>query len=151
MVCVVSFSRAAMFERTGCTGVSVGRGAFYNPWIFKHTREYRETGVLPPEPGFNERVKVMCRHLELMVDVFGEGHGCMMFRKVAPWYAKRFGPARMFNKQVVRVSSRALIIGFGSAVARKWSQGDCSEGTEGKDGSELFEHEFPRVMARGQF
>lgn len=96
-----------MFERTGCTGVSVGRGAFYNPWIFKHTREYRETGVLPPEPGFNERVKVMCRHLELMVDVFGEGHGCMMFRKVAPWYAKRFGPARMFNKQVVRVSSRA--------------------------------------------
>jgi hypothetical protein len=30
-----------------------------------------------------------------------------MFRKVAPWYAKRFGPANEFNKHVVLLSSRA--------------------------------------------
>ena len=30
-----------------------------------------------------------------------------MFRKVAPWYAKRFGPANEFNKRVVLVSTRA--------------------------------------------
>ena len=29
-----------------------------------------------------------------------------MFRKVAPWYSKRFGPANVFNKRVVHVSSR---------------------------------------------
>ena len=34
----------------------------------------------------------MCRHLDLMVEVFGEELGCRMFRKVAPWHAKRFGP-----------------------------------------------------------
>src|SRR4051794_22788067 len=28
-----------MLEETGCAGVSVGRGAFYNPWIFLHTQE----------------------------------------------------------------------------------------------------------------
>ena len=60
-----------------------------------------------PEPAFEERVRVMCRHLDLMIEVFGEAHGCRMFRKVAPWYAKRFGPANEFNKRVVRVSSRA--------------------------------------------
>jgi hypothetical protein len=49
----------------------------------------------------------MCRHLELMIEVFGEEHGCRMFRKVAPWYSKRFGPANEFNKRVVRVSSHA--------------------------------------------
>ena len=42
-----------------------------------------------------------------MVEVFGEEHGCLMFRKVAPWYAKRFGPANEFNKRVVRISTRA--------------------------------------------
>ena len=26
-----------MFDETGCAGVSIGRGAFYNPWIFQHT------------------------------------------------------------------------------------------------------------------
>jgi tRNA-dihydrouridine synthase B len=30
-----------------------------------------------------------------------------MFRKVAPWYSKRFGPASEFNKKVVTLSSRA--------------------------------------------
>jgi tRNA-dihydrouridine synthase B len=50
---------------------------------------------------------VMCRHLDLMVEVFGESLGCRMFRKVAPWYSKRFGPAHEFNKRVVQVSSKA--------------------------------------------
>lgn len=96
-----------MFVETGCAGVSVGRGAFYDPWIFKRTQEFMVTGEMPAETTFNERVRVMCRHLDLMVEVFGEEHGCRMFRKVAPWYAKRFGPANRFNKRVVLVRSRA--------------------------------------------
>jgi tRNA-dihydrouridine synthase len=96
-----------MLDATGCAGVSIGRGAFYNPWIFGHTLHYLRAGELPPEPGFEERVRVMGRHLGLMIEVFGEEHGCRMFRKVAPWYAKRFGPANEFNKRVVRLSSRS--------------------------------------------
>jgi tRNA-dihydrouridine synthase B len=96
-----------MFDATGCGGVSIGRGAFYNPWIFQHTLHYLKTGELMPEPSFTERVRVMCRHLDLMVEVFGEELGCRMFRKVAPWYAKRFGPANVFNKRVVQVATRA--------------------------------------------
>ena len=133
-----------MFDETGCAGVSIGRGAFYNPWIFQHTLQYlrtssstvepfnlvaadvsprqikagqlaptnvggyrKENGELPPEPTFADRVRVMCRHLDLMIEVFGEEHGCRMFRKVAPWYAKRFGPCHEFNKRVVQVSTRA--------------------------------------------
>jgi nifR3 family TIM-barrel protein len=95
-----------MFDETGCAGVSIGRGAFYNPWIFVHTRHFIETRELLPEPDFAERVRVMCRHLDLMMEVFGEEHGCRMFRKVAPWYAKRFGPSSVFNKRVVLVRSR---------------------------------------------
>ena len=94
-----------MLEKTGCAGVSIGRGAFYNPWIFKHTRQYLETGKLPPEPSFNERLGVLRRHFELMTEVFGEDRGCVMFRKVAPWYAKRFGPVKPFNKAIVQIGS----------------------------------------------
>jgi len=95
-----------MIDQTGCAGVSIGRGAFYNPWIFLHTQRHLSDGELLPEPGFEERVRVMCRHLDLMVEVFGEEHACRLFRKVAPWYARRFGPANAFNKRVVNVSSR---------------------------------------------
>ena len=110
-----------MFDETGCAGVSIGRGAFYNPWIFQHTLHYLKSaslspaagekagvrGELLPEPSFAERVRVMCRHLDLMLEVFGEELGCRMFRKVAPWYAKRFGPSHVFNKRVVQVATRA--------------------------------------------
>ena len=116
-----------MLDETGCAGVSIGRGAFYNPWIFQQTVEYLSRAgsplpadgataqngahgvtrpTLPPEPSFSERVRVMCRHLDLMIDVFGEEMGCRMFRKVAPWHAKRFGPCHEFNKRVVRISTR---------------------------------------------
>jgi tRNA-dihydrouridine synthase B len=159
-----------MFDETGCAGVSIGRGAFYDPWIFKRTLHYLETsrrngtaqsaisragesageapGVRPspgaalpnhppafvmagpaahstvsaedgrtpaellPEPSFEERIRVMCRHLDLMVEVFGEAHGCRMFRKVAPWYSKRFGPVHEFNKRIVQVSSKAEFHGI---------------------------------------
>jgi tRNA-dihydrouridine synthase B len=104
-----------MFDETGCAGVSIGRGAFYDPWIFRRTLSYLGAhGVtdpansveVSPEPPFAERVRVMSRHLDLMVEVFGEELGCRMFRKVAPWYAKRFGPAAEFNRHVVRISTR---------------------------------------------
>ena len=95
-----------MMDTTGCHGVSVGRGAFYNPWIFKHTEHHLRTGELLPEPKFAERVRVMRRHFDLRIEGFGEKRGCLMFRKVAPWYAKRFGPVKPFNKAVVLISTR---------------------------------------------
>jgi len=120
-----------MLDETGCAGVSIGRGAFYDPWIFKRTLEYlkprsserefaltkinepthvgchENEGFLPPEPTFAERVRILRRHLDLMIEVFGEELGCRMFRKVAPWYAKRFGPCHEFNKKVVQLATKA--------------------------------------------
>ena len=117
-----------MFDETGCAGVSIGRGAFYDPWIFKRTLAYLSIGrdalprvlptadpqvsptnddSVPPEPSFAERIRVLRRHLDLMIEVFGEEHGCRMFRKVAPWYSKRFGPCHEFNKKVVQAATKA--------------------------------------------
>src|SRR5262245_8788950 len=73
-----------MFDETGCAGVSIGRGAFYDPWIFRRTLQYLQannkdrtadipvrssvnsqaveissnagTESLLPEPPFTERV-----------------------------------------------------------------------------------------------
>jgi tRNA-dihydrouridine synthase B len=96
-----------MIERTGCAGVSIGRGAFYDPWIFRRTAHYLRTGELPPEPGFEERVAVLRRHFERYCAFYGEERGCVLFRKVAPWYARRFGPAKPFKQDILRIKSRA--------------------------------------------
>lgn len=96
-----------MFAETGCDGVSIGRGAFYNPWIFPQTESYLTTGDEPAEPGFEERVMVMTRHLDRMITFYGETKGCMLFRKVATWYARRLGPAVFFRRRVFEFRSRA--------------------------------------------
>jgi nifR3 family TIM-barrel protein len=96
-----------MIEETGCAGVSIGRGAFYDPWIFRRTEHYLRTGELQPEPGFTERVAVMRRHFERYVEFYGEPQGAKLFRKVAPWYARRFGPAKPFKQRIITITSRA--------------------------------------------
>ncbi len=96
-----------MRDETGCTGVSIGRGAFYDPWIFRRTDVYLRTGELLPEPGFAERVRVLRRHFERYCEFYGENHGARLFRKVAPWYAKRFGPSKAFKTRIIAITSRA--------------------------------------------
>jgi tRNA-dihydrouridine synthase B len=103
-----------MLEVTGCAGVSIGRGAFYDPWIFRRTDHFLRTGELLPEPDFAERVRVMRRHFERYVEFYGEEHGAKFFRKVAPWYAKRFGPAKPFKRRIISIASRA---DFEAAIA----------------------------------
>jgi len=95
-----------MFDETVCAGISIGRGVFYNPWLFRHTAHYLATGELLPEPKLDERLAVMRRHLERMIEVFGEEHGCRKFRKVALQYSRRFGPAKEFDRRVVQLKSR---------------------------------------------
>jgi len=96
-----------MLAETGCAGVSIGRGAFYDPWIFRRTAAYLRTGELQPEPDFAERLRVMRRHFERYCDFYGEERGARYFRRVAPWYAKRFGPARTFKQRILTIRSRA--------------------------------------------
>lgn len=96
-----------MIEKTGCAGVSIGRGAFYNPWVFAHTDHYLRTGELLPDPAFDDRVLFMTRHLDRMTEMFGEARGCMMFRKIAPLYTRQFGPATLFKQRIVHLSTRA--------------------------------------------
>ena len=116
----------AMLDATGCAGVSIGRGAFYNPWIFRQTQHYLRTGELLPEPSFDDRVRVMCRHLDRMVEIFGEETGCRMFRKVAGWYARRFGPVVEFRRRVASFRRRAEFDEI-LAAYRTWRARFCDE------------------------
>lgn len=52
-----------MFDETGCDAVMIGRAAVKNPFIFKQTMEFLETGSYG-EPGMDERLAFMKRHFE---------------------------------------------------------------------------------------
>jgi nifR3 family TIM-barrel protein len=115
-----------MRDETGCAGVSIGRGAFYDPWIFRRTDHLLRTGELLPEPDLTERLRVLRRHFERYCEFYGEEHGARLFRKVAPWYAKRFGPAKPFKHSMIAITSR---VDFEAAIAGylAWRAQFCDE------------------------
>jgi tRNA-dihydrouridine synthase B len=77
----------AMLE-TGCDGVMIGRGAIANPWIFRQTKHFLQTGEHLPPPGVEERLRVCIEHLKLNVQHKGEKYGVQTFRKHYTGYLK---------------------------------------------------------------
>jgi tRNA-dihydrouridine synthase B len=73
---------------TGCDGVMIGRGAIANPWIFKQSKHFLETGEHLPEPSIEEKIQVCIDHLKLNVQYKGEKYGVQTFRKHYVGYLK---------------------------------------------------------------
>ena len=91
--------QAAYRLRTaGVAGLAIGRGAMGNPWVFKRTVHYLETGELLPEPDARDRVEMALRHLDLMIAYRGEYLAVREMRKHAAWYLKGlYGSAEARN------------------------------------------------------
>ncbi|MDB4897297.1 MAG: putative transcriptional regulator [Firmicutes bacterium] len=79
---------AHRLRTSGVAGLAIGRGAMGNPWIFRRTAHYLETGELLPEPDARERVETALRHLQMMIAYRGEYIGVREMRKHAAWYLK---------------------------------------------------------------
>ncbi len=92
-----------MFGLTGCAGISIGRGALLNPWIFAQLQHWEETGEVGDWPTYDERLSFMARHFHLLVKQRGEHFACLTFRKVANWYCKVLKPGREVQQQLVRL------------------------------------------------
>jgi nifR3 family TIM-barrel protein len=96
-----------MFERTGCTGVMIGRAALKDPWIFRDTQTYMATGQIPCPPTLQERLDLMNRQFDLLVTLRGERRACLSFRQRVIWYAKRLPACADFRARMQRLSSIA--------------------------------------------
>lgn len=109
-----------MLRHTGCAGVSIGRGALLNPWIFRQLANWEKTGAPGSAPTYEQRVDFMERHYRMLVEYRGEHFGCLTFRKVAGWYCKVLKPGREIQQQMVYI---AKVRDFDDILARLREQG----------------------------
>jgi len=99
-----------MLEQTGCDAVMIGRGAQGNPWIFKRVIHYLKTGEILPEPSIKDKLDMMIRHMEMLVELKGEHIGICEMRKHIAWYIKGFKNSSRVKEQVFRLTSKDEII-----------------------------------------
>lgn len=87
----------AMYKKTGCDGVMIGRGATGNPFIFTeilNALEGRENVTVT----LRERMDMAIRHLNLMIENKGEYLAGADGKKHAAWYTKNVrGSAALRN------------------------------------------------------
>ncbi|MCA9008136.1 MAG: tRNA dihydrouridine synthase DusB [Planctomycetaceae bacterium] len=79
---------ARMLKETGCHGVSVGRAALANPWIFRQLVEWEQTGSYAPAGTFDERLQLMLQQYTCLEERHGSERAIIRFRKMAHWYLK---------------------------------------------------------------
>ena len=77
-----------IFEITKAEGVMVGRAAQGNPWIIGALLKYFLTGEKVSPPNLNERVEIMKRHFEKLIECKGENVAIREMRAHAAWYTK---------------------------------------------------------------
>jgi tRNA-dihydrouridine synthase B len=92
-----------MFTETGCDAVTVARGSFGNPWIFRELEAYGAGKPVPAHPGPALIGSVMREHLDALAGFYGEKSAVILFRKFFAWYTKGFRQVRPVREKVSRV------------------------------------------------
>ncbi len=114
-------SAKAMLDQTGCDGVMIGRGAYGKPWIFKDVLHYWETGALPDEISFEERVESLIRHLYLAVEWLGPRRGVFEMRKQVGWYLKGLRTVKILRQRTNYTENVDETV----QAVREWAENYC--------------------------
>ena len=79
---------ARMLERTGCHGISVGRGALANPWIFRQLAEWEQTGSYGPPGNFEQRLQLLMSQYKYHAELDNPHHALIGYRRTVHWFLK---------------------------------------------------------------
>ena len=112
-------------EESGADGVMIGRGAQGRPWFPAQVMHYLRTGERPADPPPAERLSIVLRHYEAILEHYGVGKGVRIARKHLGWYATGLRDAARFRAEVnrtaeperVRTLIAAVFSGNGMALA----------------------------------
>ncbi|HEX5521582.1 MAG TPA: tRNA dihydrouridine synthase DusB [Longimicrobiaceae bacterium] len=94
-----------MREQTGCAGIMIARGSHGAPWIFGQARAALEGREVPPDPGAEERFRIVLEHARLAIAWEEDEQKAMLeFRKHLGWYTKGLPNGRVLRQELFAVT-----------------------------------------------
>jgi nifR3 family TIM-barrel protein len=110
---------ARMLRETGCHGVSIGRGALANPWIFRQLVQWEETGTHDPPGRFDDRLTLFRRQFDYVIELRGPDRAIPFFRKMAHWYLKAMHVAPTLRNDFQQARTREAVEGVLAEIATR--------------------------------
>ena len=99
-----------MLDQTGCVAVMIGRGLLGNPWLIKECKEYLESGILPKEVSFNDKIDMMEYHLNQLVKDKSETQAVLEIRSHLLNYLKGLPLNKEVKNEVCKCKTAKEII-----------------------------------------
>lgn len=93
-------SAAIMFEKTNCDAIMIGRGALGNPWIFRKINAYLNECRVLPDVSINEKMVVMLKHIQKIIEYKGEYTAMREARHHAAYYTKGIRGGAALRKEI---------------------------------------------------
>ena len=75
-------------EQTNADAIMIGRGALGNPWVFSRINAYLSECRVLPEPSTIEKMNVMLKHIQKIIEYKGEYTAMREARHHAAYYTK---------------------------------------------------------------
>ena len=95
-----------VLEYTGADFVMVGRASMGNPWIFSQINSYLDNPQKPLYfPNLEEKLSVMCAHIEKMVEYKGEYIALRQARKLVMGYFKGIRGAAALRNEAGKIET----------------------------------------------
>ena len=94
-----------MLDFTGCDAVMIGRGVLGNPWLIKECVSYLESGINPPKPSAREKIEMLKRHYQLLVDPTSEKQAILEIRTHALWYIKGMPKSAYIKNEICKTKN----------------------------------------------
>ncbi len=93
-------SAAIMLEKTGCDAIMIGRGALGNPWLFSKINAYLDECRVLPDPTVLQKMTVMLKHIEKIIEYKGEYTAMREARHHAAYYTKGMRGSAALRKRI---------------------------------------------------
>lgn len=94
-----------MLDFTGCDAVMIGRGVLGNPWLINECVTYLESGIIPPKPSAREKIEMLKRHYQLLVDSTSEKQAILEIRTHALWYIKGMPKSAYIKNEICKTKN----------------------------------------------
>ena len=89
-----------MLDETGCDAVMIGRGVLGNPWLIHECVEYIENGNEVNKPTNNEKIDMVLKHLNYLLEIKPTKVVVLEIRNHISWYLKGLPNANEIKNKI---------------------------------------------------
>ena len=113
-----------MLDQTGCDAVMIGRGVLGNPWIIKECVDYLDSGKIPVSIPIEEKIDMLKRHFELLIQDKNEKVALLEIRTHALWYIKGLKNSAVVKNKICQSKSKEELFNILNEYVEELKKGE---------------------------